>query len=52
MRRVRKEDERIIQAAKTEAATHCLNELEARAQLLDLKGKTNEAKQGIVKTII
>ena len=46
MRRLRKEDERIINAAKMEAANHCLNELEVRAQLLDIKGKENEAKQG------
>ena len=44
MRRLRTEDKKILQNAKTEATNHCLNELEMRAELLDLKGKTQEAK--------
>ena len=32
--------------AKRETATHCLNELEIRAELLEFKGKKAEAKQG------
>ena len=37
-------DKKILQNAKTEATNHCLNELEMRAELLDLKGKSQEAK--------
>ena len=44
MRRLRTEDKKILQNAKNEATNHCLNELEMRAELLDLKGKTQEAK--------
>jgi hypothetical protein len=33
-------------SAKRETATHCLNELEIRAELLEIKGKKIEAKQG------
>lgn len=33
-------------SAKRETATHCLNELEIRAELLEIKGKKAEAKQG------
>merc|ERR1712131_311736 len=44
MRKLRTEDKKILQNAKTEATNHCLNELEMRAELLDLKGKTQEAK--------
>lgn len=44
MRRLRSEDKKILQNAKQEATNHCLNELEIRAELLDLKGKSNEAK--------
>ena len=46
MRRIRSEDKKILQNAKQEATNHCLNELEIRAELLDLKGKSNEAKLG------
>ena len=33
-------------SAKRETATHCLSELEIRAELLEIKGKKAEAKQG------
>ena len=46
MRRIRSEDKKILQNAKQEATNHCLNELEIRAELLELKGKSNEAKLG------
>ena len=49
MRRLRSEDKKILQNAKNEATNHCLNELEIRAELLDLKGKPNEAKHGEIR---
>lgn len=45
LRRAREKDEKILMAAKREAATHCLNELDIRAEILDMKGKKSEAKQ-------
>jgi len=44
MRRLRSEDKKILQNAKQEATNHCLNELDIRAELLECKGKTSEAK--------
>ena len=52
MRRLRTEDKKILQNAKTEATNHCLNELEMRAELLDLKGKTQEAKHSEYNVIM
>ena len=52
MRRLRVEDKKILENAKTEATNHCLNELEMRAELLDIKGKTNEAKHGTYTQIL
>ncbi len=46
MRRLRSEDKKILQNAKTEATNHCLNELSMCAELLDLKGKSTDAKLG------
>jgi len=45
LRRSREKDEKILMSAKRETATHCLNELEIRAELLEIKGKKAEAKQ-------
>ena len=39
-------------SAKRETATHCLNELEIRAELLEIKGKKAEAKQGRALNIL
>ena len=52
MRRLRTEDKKILQNAKNEATNHCLNELEMRAELLDLKGKTQEAKHSEYHNVI